>query len=685
MSCVRSPVPDPVRYSAWSLAASVLVYVSTSQAQVSGTNAQDRPAQSDLAAADWKKNLTIGPNGPIPAIVVDQFGYLPKSKKVAVIRAPQVGYDSSASFAPGKSYVLIELPTGKVVKTAPPVVWNRGNMDQTSGDKAWWFDFSEIEVPGKYAVVDLEKDIRSADFSIGEHVYKDVIKHALRVFFYQRAGFEKKPEFAGRAWADKASHLGPGQDPESRPWHEGRLSNPFAKSLIKNLRGGWYDAGDFNKYTSWAARYVIVLLHAYEEHPQAFSDDYGIPESGNGIPDILDEVKWGLDWLVRMQNSDGSLLCVQGLDSASPPSDAKGGSYYGPPTTSATLMGVAAFAYASKFFASRPEPDLKRYGDDLRKRATAAWTWATANPDVLYYNNDESKQPGSKGLAAGQQEMSATDRLRAQFEAATYLFEMTGEAQFKGFADANYGALLPPWGASMWEVDALESLLYYARLPGATPEVAKAIRERFLPNLWRASEAFQISLQQADPYRAPMKDYTWGSNKGKAMQARLYQLAALYSADPRLSEISLAAALEYAHYIHGVNPLGLVYLTNMASAGASHSAATMFHAWFAHGTRWQLVTDQLPGPPPGFLVGGPNPQFSIDACCRAPPGSPAYRCYGAPTFSLCKRNFAPPLAQPPAKSYLQYNDPWPANSWAVTEPSLYYQSYYVRLLAAFTQ
>jgi hypothetical protein len=143
--------------------------------------------------------------------------------------------------------------------------------------------------------------------------------------------------------------------------------------------------------------------------------------------------------------------------------------------------------------------------------------------------------------------------------------------------------------------------------------------------------------------------------------------------------------LDYAHYIHGVNPLGLVYLTNMAPAGAGHSAATMFHAWFARGTRWQRVTEVLPGPPPGFLVGGPNPQFSIDACCRAPAGSPAYRCYGATAFSLCQRNFTPPLAQPPAKSYLQYNDPWPANSWEITEPSLYYQSYYVRLLAAFAR
>ncbi len=100
-----------------------------------------------------------------------------------------------------------------------------------------------------------------------------------------------------------------------------------------------------------------------------------------------------------------------------------------------------------------------------------------------------------------------------------------------------------------------------------------------------------------------MKDYTWGSNKGKAMQARLYQLAALYGTDPRLSEISLAAALEYAHYIHGVNPLGLVYLTNMAPAGASHSAATMFHSlvcpWHALATGDRAASGSTAGLPGG--------------------------------------------------------------------------------------
>jgi len=68
-----------------------------------------------------------------------------------------------------------------------------------------------------------------------------------------------------------------------------------------------------------------------------------------------------------------------------------------------------------------------------------------------------------------------------------------------------------------------------------------------------------------------------------------------------------SAAMGYLHYLHGVNPLGFVYLTNMKSAGASHSANTMFHNWFAYSTRWERASGAMPGPPPGYLVGGPNP------------------------------------------------------------------------------
>lgn len=667
------------------VAIACLLFSQASLAQTGGVGVKNGDDLAELARADWKKGLKVGPNGPIPAIVVDQFGYPAKARKIAVIRDPTVGYDSVARFAPGTSYALLDLSTGKVVMTAAPSAWNQGRADPVSGDRAWWFDFSEITTPGQYAVVDLEKGVRSASFAIDDGVYRRVMKHALRAFYYQRAGFEKKPEFAGKNWADKASHLGTGQDGQTRPWHNGSPNAPVAPSEIKDLRGGWFDAGDYNKYSTWTAHYILVLLRAFEENVQAFSDDYGIPESGNGIPDILDEVRWGLDWLVRMQNANGSVLCVQGLASGSPPSSARGPSYYGPATTSATLRAAAAFAYASKIFSARPEQDLKAYGTALAQRARRAWAWAEANPNVLYYNNDNGRQPGSQGLAAGQQELSDADRHRAKFEAAIHLYELDGEPGYNTFLKENFHSILPPYGPTQWDVEPQEMLLYYARLPGASPEVRKAIHDRFLTVMRPSIQVFERMLERADPYRSPMKDYTWGSNKSKAMQARLLQLLAVHGADADLADKALGAAMGYAHYLHGVNPLGLVYLTNMESAGASHSAATMYHYWFGHGTRWERVSATSPGPPPGFLVGGPNPQFKTDECCRASAGSPAHRCYGSSAFRLCQRSLMPPAAQPPPKSYLQFNELWPANSWEITEPSMGYQAYYIRLLASFVR
>src|SRR5262245_51653699 len=81
-------------------------------------------------------------------IVVDQFGYLPEAQKVAVIRDPQTGYDADKSFTPGGTLALVNMTTGDTVLTAAPVPWNSGATDPSSGDKAWWFDFSKVTAPG---------------------------------------------------------------------------------------------------------------------------------------------------------------------------------------------------------------------------------------------------------------------------------------------------------------------------------------------------------------------------------------------------------------------------------------------------------------------------------------------------------------------------------------------------------
>lgn len=632
----------------------------------------DVPSQD----TDWSAGLAMGPNGPIPHIVVDQFGYRTGARKVAVIRDPQVGYDEEASFEPGGEYAVVAVESGDTVLTGEAKPWKDGATDEVSGDVIHWFDFSELTTPGTYYVLDVERDRRSVHFVIDDGVYRSVLKHAVRTFFYQRAGHEKSAAHAGEEWADAASHLGPGQDREARSW----LAQDDA-ATARDLRGGWYDAGDYNKYTSWAARFVTHLLRAYAENPTAFTDDYGIPESGNGIPDVLDEALWGLSWLERMQLDDGSVLCVQGLDAASPPSAASGASYYGPPTTNATLTTAGAFAYAAKVFSERTEGELQDRASDWVERAERAWQWAEAHPDVTYFNNDESREPGSGGLGAGQQEVDDSGRAFSRFEAAVYLFEQTGDDAYREVIDAQYDTLLPDWGPNQWQVGEQETLLYYAALPTATPAVASAIRERFLQRVPSDPDLYGAVSVARDPYRAYMNDYTWGSNASKATVGRMLQLLEIYGSDAALGEEAVLAAEGYVHYLHGVNPLGLVYLTNMQRAGAEHSAHTLYHSWFSEDSlTWSTTTDTTPGPAPGFVVGGPNPHYTLDGCCTD--GS---MCYGASSFALCSMDWSPPLDQPAAKSYLQFNTSWPANSWAVTENANGYQARYILTLARYAR
>jgi endoglucanase len=632
---------------------------------------EDHPSTDD----SWSDGLVISPNGPVPVIVVDQFGYRTSATKVAVLRDPQLGYDAAVDFTPSATYAVVDQATGATIKQGAPVAWNGGAVHEDSGDRAWWFDFSDVTTPGIYTVVDMATGQRSVEFEIRDDVYRSVLRHAMRTFYYQRAGQEKAAAHAGADWIDGPSHLGPGQDAETHSW----LDKTNA-ALARDLRGGWYDAGDFNKYTNFTTGYVITLLNAFEENPTAFDDDSGIPESGNGIPDVLDEVKWGLDWLVRMQNEDGSVLCIQGLTGGSPPSAVTAPSYYGPPTTAATLSAAGAFAYAGKVYAARGEPALQGFGGDLQARALRAWAWADANPAVLYYNNDDNRQPGSGGLGAGQQEMDDANRLMTKVLAAIYLFEQTGEESYRAFVDANQAALIPSWGVSQWSVTAQDGLLYYSKVPGATPDVAQSIQSRFLREVTTQDQQLPAFTAGTDPYRAPMADYTWGSNQSKGAQGRLFLMIDRYGVDAALAPTARAAAEEYLHYVHGVNPLGLVYLTNMQRAGAEHSAATVYHTWFGPGTRWDAVSPTTPGPAPGILVGGPNPSYSYDGCC-----SDGSSCFGASDFSLCSMNLTPPLAQPAMKSYLQFNEGWPVNSWSVTENSNGYEAQYIRLLAAFAR
>ncbi|HTQ46651.1 MAG TPA: glycoside hydrolase family 9 protein [Polyangiaceae bacterium] len=597
-----------------------------------------------------------------PFIAVDQFGYRPAAEKIAVLRTPVIGFDKDKSYTPGAKVAIVDAHSGAKVLEAVPQPWNGGATDDSSGDKAWWLDFSSVTAVGDYFVLDEAANARSVVFHIGDDAYRDVLTQSTRMFYYQRDGIAKDAKYAGADWADDMAHP---QDEKCRLFSDG--SSP------RDLHGGWFDAGDENRYTNWAANDVIELLHAYVENPTAFGDATNIPESGNAVPDLLDEVKWEIDWLVRMQNADGSLLSVAGHQGASPPSADKSPCKYGPVNTSGTLTTAAAFAFASKVYGSVPSvaTAYPGFSIDLGTRAKVAWTWAVAHPGVTFYNTG--------AVASGEQEVDDNARLQKKVQAAVYLFRLTGDAKYQSFVDANYSSLLSSFDP--YHMDQLDAALDYTNASGATASTTSAILAAFKRGV-ESPEYLGTLTSNPDPYLAPLHAYVWGSNLAKAGQGNMFADVATFSVDATASEGAMRAAERYVHYLHGVNPLQLVYLSNMP--GAKKGVTRFFHTWFARGSQWDAVGVSKYGPPPGYLVGGPNPGYNWDPCCPSGCGG-RWGC-GKSSLARCgSAVLSPPAGQPPQKSYLDFNDNWPLDSWAVSEPDDGYQAQWVRLVSKFVK
>ncbi len=410
-----------------------------------------------------------GVNAGIPFvanILVDQFGYRPNDPKVAVIRNPQVGYDGAQKFTPGDLYQVRRASDGEVVFSGALAQWDHGAIEPSSGDKGWWFDFSSVVTPGAYFIYDKTNNARSAIFHIDQHVYQDILKAAMRMYFYQRSGFAKRRPNADSCWVDDPAYIGPNQDTQA---HD--ISDRDNPNKIRNLSGGWFDAGDTNKYVTFAVTPVHQLLTAYQATPSVFTDDYNIPESGNGIPDVIDEVKWETDWLKRMQYPDGSAALKVGeiVDAlADPPSSDKNARFYVASCSSATIAVAGMFAHASYVF--RSIPVLSGEAADLRRRASAAWG---------NYQRVGSKQTTcDTGIVrAGRADWNEQDQNAEAVVAAVYLYAITGDPQYADYIGAHYRELRPyhDIGWTRYQSEQGEALLFYASLPNVDANVRKAI------------------------------------------------------------------------------------------------------------------------------------------------------------------------------------------------------------------
>jgi hypothetical protein len=299
---------------------------------------------------------------------------------------------------------------------------------------------------------------------------------------------------------------------------------------------------------------------------------------------------------------------------------------------------------------------------------------------VTFKNNDSAS--GSSGLGSGQQETDDYGRLVDKLDAAAQLFAATGDATYSSFFDANYAQLhLIANGnyVAPWDMQGQDAALDYADASGATAATVKAIHDNYLAGAKSSGNLGAITGNQ-DPYLAYAHDYTWGSNSVKSDIGDTFADVVVHKLDASSNADMTRAASRYLHYLHGTNPLSIVYLTNMYDHGAENCANEMFHTWFADGSAlWDRVGTSTYGPPPGYLTGGPNPSYDWDGCCPSGCGSTANN-------AVCTSEpISPPKSQPPQKSYKDFNTGWPLDSWSVTEPDDGYQTAYIRLLSKFVR
>lgn len=604
-------------------------------------------------------------------IKIDQFGYLPAAEKIAVISDPQIGYNDTLAFTPGAVYEVRDYNTNAVVFSGTPVAWNGGATHTQSGDKVWWFDFSSFTAPGSYYIFDVANNAMSYRFEIDNCIYNEVLKHAVRTYFYQRCGTVKAGAHAGAGWADSnPCHIGIEQDTDCR-----LVSNPVA-STSRDLSGGWHDAGDHNKYVNWTFTVLTDLLLAYEENPSVWEDNYNIPESGNGVPDLLDEIKWELDWLLKMQDNDGSMLGKVAVTTAatgpiSPPSADMNVRRHSGKSTSASYTAAAVLALAAIQYNSIGNTT---YAQTLETAAINAYNWATANPGIVASNT---------GLANPDPEQGAYDTDMRHLAASVYLYALTGNTSYQAYFDNNYSnAHLMQWTyAYPFETSYQDMLLYYNRCPNPTASVLNSINNTYSNSLSaNNTDNLPAYLNQADAYRAFLKDanYTWGSNTTKGNQGSMFLTMNEYNLDAGNAVNYTNAASGFVHYFHGVNPNATVYLSNMNAYGAEKSVNQIYHGWFHDGDPlWDEAGASTYGPAPGYVPGGPNPSYDWDGCCPGNCGSPQNNaaCYA--------ESITPPKNQPHQKSWKDFNTSWPLNSWTITEPAIYSQAAYVRLLSKF--
>lgn len=510
-----------------------------------------------------------------PGIVkVNQIGFLPGSQKLAVV--PQDA---------GGRFEVVPAAGGKPVFSGAlgaPARWD------ASGETVRIADFTGLVAPGQYRIKVDGLPLSDA-FPVKPDNYRALGAASLKAFYFNRTAIALAPQYAG-AWARPAGH------PDDQVVvHASAASGSRPAGTVIASSKGWYDAGDYNKYLPSSGISTYTLLAAFEHFPRWFERlDVNIPESGNGVPDVVDEAMWNLEWMLSMQDpADGGVyhkLTNLKFDAMVMPHLAqKEPRYVVAKSTSAALNFAATMAAASRVLA----PYQKQYPGMAAKMlaaSEAAWKWAQANPAVLF-KNPPDVVTGEYGDARVDDEFAW---------AAAELYISTGK-------DSYYTAMQPETVSSTYPAwDDVRGLAWMSLAHHRERLTPLADRKLIAARVDGLAERLAQEWRTSG-YRVPMKapDFVWGSNAVMLNQAMM--LLQGYRLNGKRDY--LLASQSALDYVLGRNALGYSFVTGFGARPSLHP-----HHRPSQG-------DSVAAPVPGWVTGGPQPFQQDKAECPPYPST----------------------------------------------------------------
>jgi endoglucanase len=504
-------------------------------------------------------------------IRLNQIGFYPDAQKVAVIT------DDKAN-----EFNVKSLTSGEVVfksKLSSP------HKSLFSDKMTRIADFSSFSKPGQY-VLSVPGIGDSYTFEIRPMIFSELTKALLKGFYFQRMSMTILPEFAGK-WSRAEGH------PDNKIIiHPAAASANRPAGAIISSPKGWYDAGDYNKYIVNSGITMGTLLSLYEDFPEYFNSlKIKIPESGNGAPDILNEIVWNLRWMLTMQDpSDGGVynkVTNAGFDDFVMPAVCVTPRYVVPKGTAATLDFAAVMAQAGRVYS-----DFKKVfpglSDSCMRSAEKAWDWAVKNPKVVYDQNLMNKKfkPVINTGAYGDSDF--TDEF---IWAASELYISTGKESFyKAFPMFPDTLMtLPSW-------DNVKLLGYYTlarfekKLSASAKNDFPMLKNRIIGTADKLAEGTSTSAYMTVMGKSA-GDFIWGSNSVATNQGILLIQAYRLSKNSKYMDY----ALSNLDYVLGRNATGYSFVT-----GYGHKTPMFPHHRLSD-------ADGIADPIPGLIVGGPNP------------------------------------------------------------------------------